>query len=33
MYLCIRTISLIIKNKNYEENYYNADCIAFICMC
>ena len=26
-------ISLIIKNKNYEENYYNANCIAFICMC
>ncbi len=24
--------SLIIKNKNYEEDYYNADCITFICM-
>ena len=26
-----KTVGII--DKNYEENYYNADCIAFICMC
>lgn len=36
MYICITNkelISLIIKNKNYEKDYYNVCIVAFFCLC